>query len=166
MRPIVLLVAVVAALGMEPQPAEARDRGFGFRQFSGHAGPKLHLRQPGLKFHQGRFVGQPRAFKPRHFGHFDQGGLAARFGHAPPFKLRHFGQGGFVLKFSNGDFVLKFARKPHFKGHAFAHKRHHQGLFFGSPPRQFRPRHGGFAFKDRRGLHAHRDGMLSSRSSR
>ena len=154
MRPIVLLVAVVAALGMEPQPAEARDRGSGFRQFSGHAGPKLHLRHHGLKFHHGRFVGTPRAFKSRHFGNFDHGGLAARFGDAPPFKLRHFGQGGFVLKFSNGDFVLKFGRRPHFKGHAFSHKRHHQGLFFG--PRQLRPWHGGFAFKDRRGPHAHR----------
>ena len=154
MRTVTLLVAVVAMLGMEAPPAEARDRGFGFRQFSAHPGPKLQLRHHNLKFHHGRFVGTPRAFKSRPFGHFDHGGLAARFGHAPPFKLRHFGQGGFVLKFSNGDFVLKFGRRPHFKGHHFGHKHHPNGLFFG--PRQLRPGHGGFAFKDRRGLHADR----------
>jgi hypothetical protein len=157
MRPILLLVAVVAALGMEPQPAEARDRGFGFRQFSGHFGPKLHLRHHGLKFHHGRFVRQPQAFKSRHFGHFDHGGFAARSGHGPRLKLRHFGQGGLVLKFDHGAFVLKSGQKPRFKGHHFGRKHHHQGLFFGSgPPRQFRPRHGGFGFKDGRGLHAHR----------
>jgi hypothetical protein len=41
MRKMMLLVAVVAALGMVSQPTEARDRGFGFRHFSGHAGSEL-----------------------------------------------------------------------------------------------------------------------------
>jgi hypothetical protein len=31
------------------------------------------LRNHGLKFHHRRFVGQPRAFKPGHFGHLDHG---------------------------------------------------------------------------------------------
>jgi hypothetical protein len=112
MRKIMLLAAVVAALGMLSQPTEARDRGFGVRHFSGHAGPKLHLRHHGLKFHHGGFLGKNRPFKSRHFGHFGHGGRAFKFGHVPHFKPRHFGhfgQGGFVLKFSDGDFVLSSA---------------------------------------------------------
>ena len=41
MRKMMVLAAVVAALARASQPAEARDRGFGFRHFSGHAVPKL-----------------------------------------------------------------------------------------------------------------------------
>jgi hypothetical protein len=83
MRKIMLLAAVVAASWMLSQPAEARDRGFGFRHFSGHAAPKLHLRHHGFKFHHGGFVGKPRAFKSRHFGHFGHRGFSSNFGHAP-----------------------------------------------------------------------------------
>jgi hypothetical protein len=57
MRKMLVLAAVVAALGMVSQPTEARDRGFGFRHFSGHAVSKLHLGNPGFKFHHGGFVG-------------------------------------------------------------------------------------------------------------
>jgi hypothetical protein len=76
MRTIILLAAIVAALGMASQPTDARDRGFSFRNFSGDAGPKLHLRHHGLKFHHGGVFGKPRPFKSRHFGHF--GGRAQR----------------------------------------------------------------------------------------
>ena len=41
------------------------------------------------------------------------------FGHTQPFKPRHFGhfgQGGLVLKFGDGDFVLRFGHMPQFKG--------------------------------------------------
>ena len=89
MRRMMVLAAVVAALGMVSQPTEARDRSFGFRHFSGHAMPKLHLRNQGFKFHHGGFVGKPRPFKSRHFGHFDHRGSAFKFGHAPHFEPRH-----------------------------------------------------------------------------
>jgi hypothetical protein len=100
MPKMMLLAAVLAAFGIVSQPTEARDRDFGFRHFSGHAGPKLHLRHQSFKFHRGGVFGKPRAFKPRHFGHR---GSAFKFGHAPRFKPRHFGhfgRGGRVLKFS------------------------------------------------------------------
>jgi hypothetical protein len=163
---MVVLVAVVAALGMASQPAEARDRGFGFRHVSGHAGPKLHMRHHGFKFHHGGFVGKHRPFKSRHFGHFGDRGFAFKFGHVPRFKPRHFGhfgQGGLVLKFSDGDFVLRFGNVP-FKHRHFGHKHHHPGLFFGfDQPRRVRPWHDrGFAFQDRRGVHGHRQSMPGS----
>ena len=106
MRKVVVLAAVVAALAMGSQPTEARDGGFGFRQFSGH----------------------------RHFGHFGHRGFAFRFGHAPHFKPRHFGHfrhPGLVLKFGDGDFVLRFGHVPHFKDRHFGRRKHHHGLFFG-----------------------------------
>jgi hypothetical protein len=112
MRKMMVLATVVAALAMVSQPTEARDRGFGFRQFSGHAVPKLHLRHPGFKFHHGGFVGKPRSFKSGHFGHFDHRGFAFRFGHAPRFNPRHFGHfrhPGLVLKF--GDLSIGGAQK-------------------------------------------------------
>jgi len=160
MRKMLVLAAVVAALGMVSQTVEARDRGFGFRHFSGHVGPKLHLRHQGFKFHHGGFVGKPRPFKSRHFGHFDHHGFAFKFGHTPHFKPRHFGhfgQGGLVLKFGDGDVVLRFGHVT-FKHRHFSHRHHHRGLFFGfDQPRQFGPWHGrSFAFEDRRGLHGHR----------
>jgi hypothetical protein len=133
MREILVPAAILAALGMASQVAEARDRGFGFRHFSGHAGPKLHLRHHGFKFHHGGFVGKPRAFKSRHFGHFGHRGFSSKFGHVPRFKPRyfgHFGQRGLVLKFGDGDFVLRFGHLP-FKHRHFSHRHHHPGLFFG-----------------------------------
>jgi hypothetical protein len=66
MRKAMLLAAIVAALGTISQPAEAHDRGLSFRHFSGHAGPKLRLRDRGPMSHQG-FFGKPQPFMRRHF---------------------------------------------------------------------------------------------------
>jgi hypothetical protein len=66
MRKTMLLAAIVAALGTISQPAEAHDRGLSFRHFSGHAGPKLRLRDCGPMSHQG-FFGKPQPFMRRHF---------------------------------------------------------------------------------------------------
>ena len=132
MRKVVVLAAVVAALGLVSQPTEARDRGFGFRDFSGHAGPKLHLRHHGLKLQHGNLFGKPRPFKSRHFGHFGHSGFAFKFGHVPHFKPRHFGHfgdGGLVLKFGDGDFVLRFGHKRHFKHRHFGHRHHDGGVW-------------------------------------
>ena len=166
MRKMVVLAAVVAALAMASQPAEARDRGFGVRHFSGHAGPKLHLRQHGLKFHHGGVFGKHRPFKSRHFGHFGHRSFSSKFGHVPRFKPRHFGhfgQGGLVLKFGDGDFVLRFGHLP-FKHRQFGDRHHHPGLFFGfDQPRRFRPgHHRQFAFEDRPGLQGQRQSMPRS----
>jgi len=111
MRKIMLLAAILAMLGMASQSAAARDHGFSFRQFSEHAVPKLHLRHHGLKFHHGGVFGKDGAFKSRHFGHFGHRSFSSKFGHVPRFKPRHFGLfglGGLVLKFGDGDFVLRF----------------------------------------------------------
>jgi hypothetical protein len=157
MRKNLLLAAVVAALAMASQPAEARDRGFGSHHFSAHSGPKLHLRHHGLKFHHGSVFGRHRPFKSRHLGHFGHRSFSSKFGHVPRFKPRHFGhfgQGGLVLKFGDGDFVLRFGHVPHFKRRHFGHRHHHPGLFFGfDQPRRFRPWHDpGFAWGNRREL--------------
>ncbi|MGH6905262.1 MAG: hypothetical protein ACREIR_21285 [Geminicoccaceae bacterium] len=132
MRAIVIFAAVLAAMAMAPQPAEAGDRGVGFRHFSPPAGAKFHRPHHGLKFAHRGFVGKHPQFKPRH--------------------LHHFRHGGLVLKFGAGDFVLKF-------GHVrrFGQKHGHMGSFF----RFDRPRHvrlwrdRGFALKDRHGLPEH-----------
>jgi hypothetical protein len=147
MRRIMLIAAITAALGMATQPAEARDRGFGFRYFSGHASPKLHPRHHALKFHHGSLFGKPRPFKSRHFGHFRHPGL--------------------VLKFGDGDFVLRFGHVPHSKHRHFGRRHHHDWLFFGfDQPRRFGRWHDrDFAFADRRGLHAHRQTMPESHGS-
>ena len=165
MRKMMVLAAVVAALGIVSQPTEARDRGFGSRHFSGDAVPKLHLRDHGFKFHHGRFLGKPRPFKSRHFGPFGHRGFAFKFRHVPRLKPRHFGhfgQGGLVLKFGNGDFVLRFGDTPHFKHRHFGHRRHHQGLFFGfDQRRQFRRWHDR-GFGDRHEFPGHRQSMPGS----
>ena len=170
MRKVVVLAAVVAALAMASQPAEARDRGFGSRHFSAQSGPKLHLRHHGLQFHHGGVLGKHRSFKSRHFGHFGHRGFSSKFGHVPRFKPRHFGhfgQGGLVLKFGDSDFVLRFHHVPHFKHRHFGHRHHHPGLFFGFDlPRQFRPWHDrGFAFEDRRELRVRRQSMPGSQGN-
>jgi hypothetical protein len=164
---VVVLAAVVAALWILSQPAEARDRGFGGRHFSGQAVSKLHLRHRGFKFHHGHFFGTPRPFNSRHFGPFGHRGFAFKFGHAPHFKprqFRHFRHPGLVLKFGDGDFVLRFGHVPHFKHRHFGRRQHHQGLFFGfDQSRRFRPwLDRDFAFKDRRGVHGHRQSMPGS----
>jgi len=168
MRKIMLLAAVVAALGLVSQPTEARDRGFGSRHFSGHAGPKLHLRHHGLKFHHGRSLGNPRPFKSLHFGHFGHRGFAFKAGHVPRLKPRHFGhfgQDSLVFKFRDGDFALKFGRMPHFEHRHFGHSHHHQDQFFGfDRPRHFRPWHDrGFAFEGG-GLPRRHQRMLGSQA--
>jgi hypothetical protein len=122
MRKTMVLASVVAASGMISQPTEARDRGFGFRHFSGHALPKLHLREHGLDFHHGGVFGKPRPFMSRHFGHFGHRGFAFKFGLVPQFKPpRHFGHfgRGLVLRFGSGDFVLEFGHIPHFRHREF-----------------------------------------------
>jgi hypothetical protein len=96
MRKILVFAAILAALGVASQAAEARDRTFSFRHFSPHAGVRLHLRHHSFGFHHGGFFG-----KPRHFGHFghrhfvfkfgDHGGFVFKSGHIPHFKQRHFG---------------------------------------------------------------------------
>jgi hypothetical protein len=156
MRTIILLAAIIAALGMASQPTDARDRGFSFRNFSGDAGPKLHLRHHGLKFHHGGVFGKPRPFRSRHFSDFGHSGFAFKFGRVPHFKPRHFGH------FGQGDFVLRFGHMP-LKHRHFSH-RHHRGLFFGfDQPRQFRPWHDrGFALRDRHELPGHRQSMPGS----
>jgi hypothetical protein len=166
MRKMILLAAVVAALATASQAAEARDRGFAPRHFSAHSGPKLHLRQHGLKFHHGGVFGKHPPFKSRHFGHFGHRDFSSKFGHVPRFKPRHFGhfgQGGLVLKFGDGDFVLRFGHVP-FKHPHFGHRHHHHGLFFGfDQPRRFRPWHDrGFAFEDRREVPVRRQSMPGS----
>ena len=166
MRKVGVLAAVVAALAMASQPAEAGDRGFGSRHFSAHSAPNLHLRHHGLKFHHGGVFGMHGPFKSRHFGHFGQRGFASKFGHIPRLKPRHFGhfgQGGLVLKFGDGDFVLRFGHVP-FEHRHFSHRHHHPGLFFGfDQPRRFRPWHDrGSAFEDRHGVHGHRQSMPGS----
>ena len=169
MRKIMLLAAVVAAVAMASQPAEARDRGFGSRHFSPHSGPKLHVRHHGLKFHHhGGVFGKHRPFKSRHFGHFSRRGFISKFGHVPQFKPRHFGhfgQGGLVLNFGDGDFVLRFGDMP-FKHRHFGHRHHHRGLFFGfDQPRRFVPWHDrGFAWGNRRGLAGQRPSMPGSQA--
>jgi hypothetical protein len=169
MRTIILIAAIIAALGTISQPTEARDRGFGFRHFSGHAAPKLHLRHHGFKFHHGRSLGKPRLFKSRHFGHFGHRGFAFKFGHVPGLKPRHFGHfrhPGLVLKFADGNFVLRFGDVPRFKHRHFGHRRHHHALFFGfDQPRRFRPWHDRrFVFEDLDGLQAHRQSMPGSQA--
>jgi hypothetical protein len=164
---MVVLAAFVAALAMESEPAEARDRGFGSRHFSGHAGPKLHLRHHGLKFHHGGVFGKHRPFKSRHFGHFSHPGFSSKFGHVPRLKPRHFGhfgQGGFVLKFSDDDFVLRFGHVP-FRQRHFGHGHHHHELSFGFDQRHFRPWQGrGFAWGNRGELTGQRQSMPGSQA--
>jgi hypothetical protein len=169
MRKMMVLAAVVAALGMVSQPTEVRDRGFGFRHFSGHAVPKLHLRHQGFKFHHGGFVGKPRPSESRHFGHFGHRSFSSKFRHVPRFKPKcfgHFGQGGLVVEFGDGDFVHRFGHVPHFKRPHFGHKHHHHGLFFGfDQPRRFRPWHDrGFAWGNRRELAWQRPSILGSQA--
>ena len=55
------------------------------------------------------------ARRSRRFGHFGHPSFSSKFGYVPRFKPRHFGhfgQGGLVLKFGEGDFVLRFGHVP------------------------------------------------------
>jgi hypothetical protein len=160
MRKVVVLAAVVAALGMASHTAEARDRGFGFRHFSGHAGPKLHLRHHGLKFHHGGVFGKHRPFKSRHFRHFGQRGFASKFGHVPrlkPTHFGHFGQGGLVLKF--GERRLR----AQVRSCAIQQAPSSRSVLRVRSARRFRPWHDrGSAFEDRHGVHGHRQSMPGS----
>jgi hypothetical protein len=126
MRKIMMLAAVVAASGMLSQPTEARDRIFGFRHFSGHAVPKLHLRHQGFKFHHTMASFELLGRSSRGIsGGSTTVPFAFRFGHARHFKPRHFGHfrhPGLVLKFGDGDLVLRFGHFPHFKHRHFGHR--------------------------------------------
>lgn len=137
MRRSVILAAMLAAWAMAPQPAEAGDRGFGFRHFAPHAGAKFHRPHHGPEFHHRGFFGKQRHFRPP-FG---------QFGHR-----------GLVLKFGDGSFAFKFGHVPHPKLHRFKHRHRHGGLFFGfDRSRPFGPlQHRGFVLKDR----GHRPGHL------
>jgi len=136
---ILVLAAIVAAVGMGSHAAEARDRTFSFRQFSPHAGAGFHLPHHGLKFHHRSFFGKHRHFKPWRFGHFghrgfvfkfSNGSFAFKFGHIPHFKPRHFGRFGHKGGFGDHrGFAFRFGHIPHFK------------------PQPFGPGHGGPFFK-------------------
>jgi hypothetical protein len=69
-----------------------------------------------------------------------------------------------VLKFGDGDVVLRFGHVPHFKHRHFGSRNHHDWLYFGfDQPRRFGRWHDrGFAFEDRHGLQAHRQPMPES----
>ena len=72
-----------SGLGTLSQPTEARGRGFGSQDFSGHAVPKLHVRQ------------------------FGDGGFVLRFGHMPyvkPHHIHRYHHGLFVGMTSAGTF--------------------------------------------------------------
>ena len=157
MRKILVLAAIVAAVGMVSQAAEAGDRTFSFRHFSPHAGTGFHRPHLSLKFHHRGFFGKHRHFKPLPFGHFghrgfvfkfgDHEGFVFEFGHVPHFKPRHFGHFGHKGRFSDRrGFAFKFGHIPHFKPHPFGLG--HGGRFFKfGHPRPFAPWHRrGFAF--------------------
>ena len=119
MRKIVVLAAMLLAPGMTALPAEAGERGPGFRHFPSHFGPPQVWRH-GKGFH----FGQPRHFEPRHFGHDRH------------FRPRHFAHSGAFLKFRGNDFGFRFGTVPHFKPRHFGPhvrpqhfvKRHHFGF--------------------------------------
>lgn len=144
MRKIVMIAALLAAAAMAPQPAEAGDRGSGFRHFPPHAGARFHRPHHGLKFDHRGFVGKHRQFEPRHFHRF-----VARHRQFEPRHAHRFGHGGLVLKFGTGDFVAGFGDVPR-----FGQKRRHGGsLFRFDRPRHFgQLRHRGFARQHRHDL--------------
>jgi hypothetical protein len=134
MRKILVLAAIVAAVGMVSQATEARDRTFSFRHFSPHAGTGFHLP------HHGGFFGKHRHFKPWPFGQLghrgsvfkfgDHEGFVFEFGHVPHFKPRHFGRFGHKGRFGDDrGFSFRFGHIPRFK------------------PQPFGPGHGGPFFK-------------------
>jgi len=125
MRKIMLLAAIVAALGMAPQSAEARDRGFSLRHFSGARWPEAAPATPWPQVPPRRLLWEASAFQAAALRSLRPQGFAFKFGYVPHFKPRrfgHFGQGRLVLKFGDGDFVLKFGHMPHFKHHHFGHR--------------------------------------------
>jgi hypothetical protein len=115
MRKIVLLAAMLIAPGFAALPAEAGDRGPGFRNFPPHLGAPAHA------FHPGHF----RHFKPRHFGHHR---------HVRP---RHFAHSGAFLKFHDGSFGFRLGTVPRFKHHVVPHVRPHHFV----TPHHFRRHH-------------------------
>jgi hypothetical protein len=127
MRKIVLLAAMLVAPGFAALPAEAGDRGPGFRHFSPHLGAP-HAWRHGNWSNPVHF----RHVGPRHFGHSR---------HFPP---RH--HSGAFLKFHGGDFGFRLGSVPHFKPrhfvpHARPHhfvERHHFGF---AKPHHFRRHH-------------------------
>ena len=119
MRRFLMLAAMLIAPAMAPQPAEAGDRGHGFR----HSPPPL--------FTQPRFS---HYGKPFHFGHRPV--IPRHFGHPRPVMPRHFGhsRGTVLFKFHSGGFGFKHGLLPPARPHHF-HRPHHRApaLTFGRP---------------------------------
>jgi hypothetical protein len=164
---MVVLGAVVAALAIASQPAEAGDRGFGSRHFSGRAGPKLHLRQHGLKVHYGGVFGKHGSFKSRHFGHFGHPSFSSKFGHVHGSSREISGTSARAVWCSSSAMAISCSGFGHvpFKHRHFGH-RHHHPLFFGfDQPRRFKPWHDrGFAWGNRRALTGQRPSMPRSQA--
>lgn len=125
MRRLVMLAAMLAAVGLAPQPADAGDRGFGFGHFSPHPSAKLH--QPHHRFggHHRHAFGKHRHFKHRHFAQpgfvlkYRGGDFAFSFGHVQRPGVRHFGH-----RHDGGGLVLRFGQSWHpwqDRGLAFGH---------------------------------------------
>lgn len=122
MRKIVLLAAMLLAPAFAAAPAEAGDRGPGFRHFSPHVGAPPHVWRHGKSFHSRGH----RDFKPRHFGHHRH------------FRPRHFAHSGVFLKLHDGSFGFKLGTAPHFKPRHFVpHVRPHHFV----KPHHFRRHH-------------------------
>jgi len=124
MRRIVLLAAMLIAPGFAALPAEAGDRGPGFRHFPRHVGAPPHFWRDGKRFQPGHF-GQQRHFKPR------------QFGHQRHFRPRHFAHSGAFLKFHDDNFGFTLGTVPHFKPRQFGHDRPYHFV----KPHHFRRHH-------------------------
>ena len=125
MRKIVLLAAMLIAPGLAALPAEAGDRGPGFRHAPPHVGAAPHVWRHGKSFHPGHFR-HHRHVSPRHFGHHRH------------FRPRHFAHSGAFLKFHDGSFGFRLGTVPHFKRHHFVP---HVGPHHFVKPHHFRRHH-------------------------
>lgn len=160
MRMIGIIAAMLTALGMAPQPAEAGERGIGFRHFSPHAGAKFARPHHGAKFHhRGIFAKQrhlsphagARFARPHHGARFDHRRIFAKQRHFKSRHLRDFDPDGLVLKFGDGGFALKFGHIPHFTPDRFEHRHGHRRPFFGfDRPGSFKPWDHGFTSREDR----------------
>ena len=136
MRKIVLLAAMLLAPGFAAAPAEAGDRGPGFRHFSPHFGAPAHVWRQGRWFHREHFR-HHRHFRPRHFAHsgvllkFHHDGFGFRFGAPRHFKphhfVPHFRPHHHFRRHHHRPPALTFARPSHFKPWGFS--RHHHNTW-------------------------------------
>jgi len=83
MRKIMLLAAIVAALGMAPQSAEARDRGFSLRHFSGARWPEAAPATPWPQVPPRRLLWEASAFQAAALRSLRPQGSAFKFGYVP-----------------------------------------------------------------------------------